>query len=52
MRQTKISCTFKKHKFFLLFAVSIVMNIKKIFKEKEFTEILKTLGWSNDIEEY
>ena len=36
---------------FLLFTVSVVMNIKKIFKEEESTEILKSLGFINNIEQ-
>ena len=36
---------FKKHYVFLLFAKSLKMNIKKIFKEEESIGILKILGF-------
>ena len=37
---------------FLLFTVSVVINIKKMFKEKESIEILEILRLITDIEEY
>ena len=37
---------------FLLFTVSVVMNMKKIFKEKDSIEILKIVGLIANIEEY
>ena len=46
-------CIFsKKHKIFLLVTVSVVMSMKKIFKEEESIEIFEILGLINDIEEY
>ena len=41
----------KKTSSFLLFMVSVVMNMKKIFEE-ESIEILKILGLINNTEEY
>ena len=41
----------KKTSSFLLFTVSVVMNMKKIFEE-ESSEILKILGLINNTEEY
>ena len=37
---------------FLLFTVSVEMNIEKIFKEEESIEILTFLGLIDNIEEY
>ena len=36
----------------LLFTVSEVINMKKIFKEEESIEILKIFGLINNIEDY
>ena len=41
----------KKHEVFLLFVVSVVMNVKKI-KEEESIQMLKFLGLNTNIEEY
>ena len=41
-----------RYEVFLLFTVSMVMNMKKKFKEEESVEILKILGSINNIEEY
>ena len=35
-----------------MFTISVVMNVKNIFKEEESIEILKILGLINNIEEY
>ena len=49
---TKISHIFwKKHYFFILFKVGMVMNMKKTFKE-ESIKILKILGFTTNIGEY
>ena len=37
---------------FLLFTKSVVMNMKKIFKEEDSIEILKIVGLIANIEEY
>ena len=51
-KKLEISCILKKaFKSFLFFTVSVVMNMKKIFKE-ESMEILKILGLITNIEEY
>ena len=42
----------KKHQVFLLFTISVVININKIFKEEESIEIFKFFGLINNIEEY
>ena len=39
--------TFSRKKVFQLFAVSVVMKMKKIFGEKESIEILKMIGFIN-----
>ena len=41
-----------RYEVFLLFTVSMVMNMKKKFREEESVEILKILGSINNIEEY
>ena len=55
-KKIKISCIFKKTYFlkktFPLFTASVVINIKKTFKEEESIEILKILGLINNIEEF
>ena len=44
---------FKKTKIlYMLFTVSVVMNMKKIFKEEKSVEIAKILGLIDNIEEY
>ena len=52
LRKLKYYMSFKKHQVFLLFMVSVVMNMKKIFKEEESTKILKILGLITNKEEY
>ena len=37
---------------FLLFTVSVVMNMKKIFKEEDSIEIFEIVGLFANIEEY
>ena len=44
--------TQKLKKAFLLFTVSVVMNIKKIFKEEDSIEILKIIGLITNIGEF
>ena len=41
-----------RYEVFLLFTVSMVMNMKKKFREEESVEILKILGSINNIEVY
>ena len=41
----------KKHQFFFLFAASLTVNIKKIFKKEKSTEILKIIGLINNVEQ-
>ena len=36
----------------MLFTVSVVMNMKKIFKEEKSVDIAKILGLIDNIEEY
>ena len=43
-KKTKILC--------MLFTVSVVMNMKKIFKEEKSVDISKILGLIDNIEEY
>ena len=44
---------FKKTKIlYMLFTVSVVMNMKKIFKEEKSVDIAKILGLTDNIEEY
>ena len=43
---------FLKKQIFLLFTVSVAMNIKKIFKKEDSFEILKVLGLITIIEKY
>ena len=43
---------FKKHQVFLLFTVSVVINIIKIYKEEDSIETLKILDLITNIEEY
>ena len=44
---------FKKTKIlYMLFTVSVVMNMKKIFKEEKSVDIAKILGLIDNIEEY
>ena len=44
---------FKKSKIlYMLFTVSVVMNMKKIFKEEKSVEIAKILGLIDNIEQY
>ena len=43
---------FKKHQVFLLFTVSVVINIIKIYKEEDSIETLKILDLIPNIEEY
>ena len=42
----------KEHQVIELFTVSVVINMKKIFKEEESIEVLKTLGLIKNVEEY
>ena len=37
---------------YMLFTVSVVMNMKKIFKEEKSVDISKILGLIDNIEEY
>ena len=37
---------------YMLFTVSVVMNMKKIFKEEKSVDIAKILGLIDNIEEY
>ena len=37
---------------YMLFTVSVVMNLKKIFKEEKSVDIAKILGLIDNIEEY
>ena len=49
-----IYCNFLKKiflKVFIMFTVSVVMNIKQTFKEEDSSEILKNIGSMTDIEE-
>ena len=48
----KISYLLGKHQFFLLFALSVKMKMKKKIKDEESNEMLKNLGLINNIEEY
>ena len=41
-----------KKQVFSLFAVTVVINMKKVFKEEESIEILKILGLITNKEEY
>ena len=44
---------FKKTKIlYMLFTVSVVMNMKKIFKEEKSVDIAKILGLIDNIEEH
>ena len=43
---------FKKHQVFLLFTVSVVINIIKIYKEEDSIETLKILDLITNIKEY
>ena len=43
---------FFKKQVFSLFAVTVVINMKKVFKEEESIEILKILGLITNKEEY
>ena len=44
---------FKKTKIlYMLFTVSVVMNMKKIFKKEKSVDIAKILGLIDNIEEY
>ena len=52
LKKLKYYIFLKKHSFFLLFTVSVVMNMKKKIKEEKSIEILKVLGVINDIEEH
>ena len=42
----------KEHQVIELFTVSVVINMKKIFKEEESIEVLKTLSLVKNVEEY
>ena len=42
----------KEHQVIELFTVSVVINMKKIFKEEESIEVLKTLSLIKNVEEY
>ena len=42
----------KEHQVIELFTVSVVINVKKIFKEEESIEVLKTLSLIKNVEEY
>ena len=51
-KNLKISYISKtKHQIFLLFTVSVVINIKNIYKEEEPSEILKILDLITNVEE-
>ena len=49
LKNLKYDTSYKKHWFFLLFAVSATMKIKKIFKEEESIEILKIVVLNENI---
>ena len=51
LKTLKYHMFLKKHEVFLLFVVSVVMNVKKI-KEEESIQMLKFLVLITNIEEY
>ena len=47
--KTKRYIFLENHYVFLLFTISVIMNMKKIFKEEESTETLNFFAWITNI---